>query len=36
MVAIRDSKHPTGPNLAFTSSEWSRFIESVKANAFVA
>ncbi|MEV5412595.1 DUF397 domain-containing protein [Thermopolyspora sp. NPDC052614] len=36
MVAVRDSKRPAGPNLAFTSSEWGRFIESVKANAFVA
>jgi len=32
MVAVRDSKHPTGPSLAFTRSEWRRFLESVKAD----
>jgi hypothetical protein len=25
-VATRDSKHPTGPTLSFTVSEWRRFL----------
>jgi uncharacterized protein DUF397 len=29
-VAVRDSKDPTGPRLAFTTAEWSAFIAAVK------
>lgn len=32
IVALRDSKQPMGPTLAFTRSEWRRFLESVKAD----
>ncbi|WP_040815513.1 DUF397 domain-containing protein [Nocardia concava] len=28
-VGIRDSKHPTGPTLAFTPSEWSTFLTTL-------
>jgi hypothetical protein len=31
--AIRDSKHPSGPALAFTGAEWRTFLHSVKAGA---
>jgi hypothetical protein len=30
----RDSKDPNGPVLAFSQSEWSRFLGNVKAGAF--
>ncbi|WP_406231988.1 DUF397 domain-containing protein [Nocardia sp. NBC_01009] len=29
MVGVRDSKHPTGPALVFTSSEWDAFTSRV-------
>ncbi len=31
LVAVRDSKNPTGPALAFTSADWRTFISGVKA-----
>lgn len=33
-VAVRDSKDPTGPALAFKPEEWAKFIEGVKDNEF--
>jgi hypothetical protein len=30
VVAVRDSKDPAGPNLAFSPAEWRTFIASVK------
>ena len=30
-VAVRDSKHPNGPQLAFASATWKTFTEQVKA-----
>jgi hypothetical protein len=33
-VALRDSKHPTGPALVFTPAEWEAFISGVKADEF--
>jgi hypothetical protein len=32
-VAVRDSKHPDGPPLAFAVDTWKAFTEQVKANA---
>lgn len=32
-VIVRDSKNPSGPNLAFTRSEWTSFLADVKAGA---
>ena len=32
-VAIRDSKHPNGPLLAFAPGTWQAFTEKVKATA---
>lgn len=32
--AVRDSKNPTGPMLAFTPSEWDAFIAGVKVGEF--
>lgn len=32
-VAVRDSKHPDGPLLAFAAGSWKTFIEQVKASA---
>ena len=29
-VAVRDSKHPDGPPLAFTTDTWQAFTEQVK------
>lgn len=29
-VAIRNSRHPAGPALVFTSSEWAAFVGGVK------
>jgi len=34
VVAVRDSKDPTGPKLAFTSSEWRSFATRVKMGEF--
>jgi len=33
-VAVRDSKHPTGPALLFTPAEWEAFIDGVKEGEF--
>ncbi|MGH3322240.1 MAG: DUF397 domain-containing protein [Streptosporangiaceae bacterium] len=33
-VAVRDSKDPDGPRLAFASSAWARFTASLKAGRF--
>ena len=30
LVAVRDSKNPTGPTLTFTSAEWRTFLHSIK------
>ena len=32
-VAVRDSKHPDGPLLAFTADTWQAFTDQVKASA---
>jgi hypothetical protein len=32
-VAVRDSKHPDGPLLAFAAGTWKDFTEQVKASA---
>ena len=32
-VAVRDSKHPNGPQLAFAVDTWTEFAERVKATA---
>jgi Domain of unknown function (DUF397) len=32
-VALRDSKHPDGPLLAFTADTWQAFTDQVKATA---
>lgn len=29
-VAVRDSKNPTGPALAFTPDEWASFLHQIK------
>ena len=31
-VAVRDSKHPDGPQLAFAADTWTEFAERVKAS----
>ena len=33
-MALRDSKDPVGPKLAFTADEWAAFTASVKAGEF--
>jgi hypothetical protein len=33
-VAVRDSKHPEGPVLLFTQSEWDAFVEGAKDGEF--
>lgn len=33
-VAVRDSKNPGGPRLAFGAAEWRAFAERVKASEF--
>lgn len=30
LVPVRDSKHPHGPNLIFTASAWSAFVNEVR------
>jgi hypothetical protein len=30
-IAIRDSKHPNGPQLAFTADTWKAFTDQLKA-----
>ncbi|MGP4025943.1 DUF397 domain-containing protein [Actinomadura sp. 3N407] len=32
-VAVRDSKHPTGPKLMFTRADWRTFTDAVKRRA---
>jgi hypothetical protein len=32
-VAVRDSKHPGGPRLAFAADTWTTFTEQLKATA---
>ena len=32
-VAVRDSKHPEGPQLAFPTDSWQAFTEQLKASA---
>jgi hypothetical protein len=32
MIAVRDSKDPEGPRLAFSATAWSAFTRRVKAN----
>ena len=32
-VAVRDSKHPDGPQLAFAASTWQAFTDQMKATA---
>ena len=34
IVAVRDSKDPTGPTLVFTPAEWRAFISGTKAGEF--
>lgn len=34
MTAVRDSKHPTGPALMFTTSAWNGFRQAVQAGEF--
>lgn len=34
LVAVRDSKDPDGPRLAFTPEEWTAFTGRVKTGAF--
>lgn len=33
-LAVRDSKHPDGPILTFTTSVWSAFVRGVRAGEF--
>jgi hypothetical protein len=33
-VAVRDSKHPTGPTLRFARAEWQAFIDGAKDGQF--
>ena len=30
MIAVRDSKNPTGPRLQLTKAQWVEFIDEVK------
>jgi hypothetical protein len=34
VVAVRDSKNPTGPALMFNSANWTEFVNSTKAGEF--
>jgi Domain of unknown function (DUF397) len=34
LVAVRDSKHPHGPNLNFTPVQWRAFLASVRDGKF--
>jgi Domain of unknown function (DUF397) len=34
VVAVRDSKNPTGPALMFNSANWTEFVNSAKAGEF--
>lgn len=33
-IALRDSKHPSGPALVFTPGEWDAFVAGVEAGEF--
>lgn len=33
-VAVRDSKHPTGPALIFSPAEWAAFVDGAKRGEF--
>jgi hypothetical protein len=30
MIAVRDSKNPTGPRLHFTQAQWSMLVDTIK------
>jgi hypothetical protein len=30
MIALRDSKNPTGPRLHLSQAQWSKFIDAIK------
>lgn len=34
MVAVRDSKNPHGPKLAFSEAAWSQFVEGIRQGEF--
>lgn len=34
VIAVRDSKNPSGPALSFTSSEWDAFTTNLRSGAF--
>jgi hypothetical protein len=34
LIAARDSKHPTGPNLLFSQSDWRALVEDIKASRY--
>jgi hypothetical protein len=34
VMAVRDSKHPDGPSLAFTTAQWATFTAGVKSDLF--
>jgi predicted secreted Zn-dependent protease len=34
MVAVRDSKNPTGPILTYTAAEWRAFLDGAKKGEF--
>ncbi|KAA9381382.1 DUF397 domain-containing protein [Microbispora cellulosiformans] len=34
VVAVRDSKDPDGPTLAFTPAEWQAFVSGIKTGEF--
>jgi hypothetical protein len=34
MIAVRDSKNPTGPVLMYTPAEWSAFLDGAKNGEF--
>lgn len=34
VMAVRDSKDPAGPVLAFTRADWSAFVDGIKKDAF--
>ncbi|MER7126701.1 DUF397 domain-containing protein [Micrococcus luteus] len=34
VIAVRDSKDPSGPALAFTPAGWSAFVDGVKGGTF--
>ncbi|MEU4830209.1 DUF397 domain-containing protein [Streptosporangium sp. NPDC023615] len=34
LIAVRDSKNPSGPTLTFTAKGWNDFLAGVRADAF--